>query len=414
MFRPAAVFIGLRYARAQKGSGFVSFINFFSTAGILLGVMALIVVVSVMNGFERELKQRILGLVPQVVLTQSKFIDAAEQANVITQLSQLEHVKGAVPFVESQAIIQSRHKMSGVQLLGIAPSYEQQLTPLANAMVQGELNDLTQQKYAVVISRAMARKLGIGVGSSVRLSVMEGARHTPFGQLPNQRKFQVVGLYQMGSEADLQFVYTNIDDAARMVRQVRGTAEGIRLYLTDAFWAPDVVAQLQQQDIWQDWQIDSWQRSHGDLFAAVSMEKNMMWFMLLLIIAVAAFNIISSLFLIVSNKQGEVAILQTLGLSRAQVTQVFMIQGCAQGLIGALLGTLLGLLLVTNLDAVIASLGIRVVATPGYDAFSLPVDIRYGQICLIALLAVALSFIATLYPARQAAAIKPAEALRYD
>ncbi|MBW8190332.1 lipoprotein-releasing ABC transporter permease subunit [Neiella marina] len=414
MFRPAAVFIGLRYARAQKGSGFVSFINFFSTAGILLGVMALVVVVSVMNGFERELKQRILGLVPQVVLTQDRFVAPDDQPKLIESLAAQAHIKGAVPYVQSQAIIQSRQQMTGVQLLGISPAFEQNLTPLASAMIQGNLNALTSHKYGVVISRAMARKLGVGVGASVRLSVMEGARHTPFGQLPNQRKFEVVGLYQLGSEADLQFIYTSLDDAARMVRQPRGSAEGIRLYLDDAFNAPAVVESLSQQSAWQGWQFDSWRRSHGDLFAAVTMEKNMMWFMLLLIIGVAAFNIISALFLIVANKQGEVAILQTLGLSPNQITQVFMIQGCAQGVIGALLGTVLGVLLVNHLDTVMAFTGIQVVATPGYDAFSLPVDLRYPQIIVIALLAVVLSFMATLYPARQAAAVKPAEALRYD
>ncbi|GGA77562.1 transporter [Neiella marina] len=412
MFRPAAVFIGLRYARAQKGSGFVSFINFFSTAGILLGVMALIVVVSVMNGFERELKQRILGLVPQVVVSQQQFIPHSEQQPLITALSALESVKGVVPFVESQAIIQSSQQMAGVQLIGIDASYEQQVSPLPAAMLEGSIAELADTKYGIVISRALARKLGVGVGQRIRLSVMEGARHTPFGQMPNQRKFTIVGLFQMGSEADLQFAYARLTDTARLIRQAPGSAEGLRLYLTDAFLAPQVVNAIDTN--FKDMEVTSWQQSHGDLFAAVSMEKKMMWFMLLLIIAVAAFNIISALFLIVANKQGEVAILQTLGLSPAQITQVFMIQGCAQGVIGALVGTITGLVVVFNLDAVLALTGIQVVATPGYDAFSLPVDLRYSQIIAIAFMAILLSFVATLYPARQAASIEPAEALRYD
>ncbi|MCM2679938.1 lipoprotein-releasing ABC transporter permease subunit [Echinimonas agarilytica] len=414
MFRPPTLFIGLRYARARKGSGFVSFINFFSTAGITIGVMALIVVVSVMNGFEGELKKRILGLVPQVVLLQQTPIDALTQSRAIETLQQHPNVLGAVPFIESQALVQSSSQMTGVQMIGIDVATEQGVSPLSRSMVRGELSDLTLHKYQILMSRVLASKLGVSVGDSVRLSVLEGARYTPVGQVPNQRRFVVGGLFDMGSEADYSYVYVSMKDAARMTRKPAGSAEGIRLYLTDAFLADTLVGEFSRSTQWQDWIIHSWQISHGDLFSAVKMEKAMMWLLLLLIIGVAAFNIVSALFLIVANKQSDVAILQTLGLTPQQITQVFMVQGCAQGVLGAIMGTFVGLLAAANLDVVLAAARIQVVATPGYGAYSLPVDIQYTQVAAVAALAVCMSFLATLYPARQAASVMPAEALRYD
>lgn len=414
MFHPTPLFIGLRYARARKGNGFVSFINFFSTAGICIGVLALILVVSVMNGFERELKSRILGLVPQVVLSQQEHLTPEQQKHALAEITGLPQVKGAVPFIESQALIQSETEMTGVQMIGLDPNLEQGISPVADSMTVGELSDLTLHKYQVILSQALASRLGVGIGDSVRLSVMEGARYTPMGQVPNQRKFVVAGLFYMGSEADLAYVYISIKDAARMVRTKPGYAEGLRLYLDDAFAANTLVSQLKQQPHWQQWQIESWQKTHGDLFDAVKMEKGMMWLLLLLIIGVAAFNIVSALFLIVANKQSDVAILQTLGLTPGQITQIFMVQGCAQGLLGACLGTALGLLATYNLDWILQTFGISVVPTPGYSAQSLPVDVQFTQVAGMFMLAICMSFLATLYPARQAAAVMPAEALRYE
>ena len=326
----------------------------------------------------------------------------------------MPEVMGAVPFIESQALVQSEKEMTGVQLIGIDVDYEKDISPLASAMVQGELSDLARQKYQIVISQGLAFRLGVAVGDSVRLSVLEGARYTPMGQMPSQRKFKVVGLFNMGSEADLSYVYVHAPDAARLIRQPVDSAEGIRLYLTDAYLANAVVQQLQTNGLWQGWTIHSWQVSYGGLFAAVKMEKGMMWLLLLLIIAVAAFNIVSALFLIVASKQSDVAILQTLGLSPGQITQIFLVQGCAQGLLGALLGTVIGLVVTLNLNSLLKFSEIVVVATPGYSNSSLPVDIQFGQVAWVFVLAVCMSFLATLYPARQAAAVMPAEALRYE
>lgn len=414
MFTPAPLFIGLRYAKASKGNGFVSFINFFSTAGITIGVMALIIVVSVMNGFERELKSRILGLVPQLVLTQQALLSPQQQQVAMNRAAQHTSVTGATPFIESQALIQSESEMTGVKMIGINPEAERGISALSHAMVAGELTDLTKHKYQVILSQALAYKLGISIGDSVRLSVMKGARYTPMGQMPSQRRFVVAGLFHLGSEADLAYVYVGLNDAARMIRTRAGHAEGVRLYLHDAFQAERVSQEFQQSSAWKGWNIESWQLSYGDLFAAVKMEKGMMWLLLLLIIAVAAFNIVSALFLIVANKQADVAILQTLGLTPSQITQIFMVQGCAQGVLGALLGTGLGLLAAMNLDAILHTTGMQVAATPGYSSQSLPVDIQTAQICWIVTLAICMSFLATLYPARQAAAVMPAEALRYE
>ena len=304
--------------------------------------------------------------------------------------------------------------MTGVQLIGIDPEQELGVSPVAQAMTVGTLTELTRHKYQIILSQALAHRLEVGVGDAVRLSVMKGARYTPIGQVPNQRKFIVAGLFHMGSEADLAYVYVAIRDAARMIRTQPDKAEGLRLYLQDAFAADALVSKLRRDPNWQDWTIHSWQKTHGDLFAAVKMEKGMMWLLLLLIIGVAAFNIVSALFLIVANKQADVAILQTLGLTPGQITQVFMVQGCAQGLFGATLGTLLGLLATYNLDWVLQTLGISVVPTPGYSTQSLPVDIQYTQVVGMFMLAVCMSFLATLYPAKQAAAVMPAEALRHE
>jgi len=413
MFQPISLFIGLRYSRSRSRTGFVSFITFFSITGILLGVAALITVVSVMNGFEGELKTRILGLVPQVVIShKNNQFDDWQQ--IREQILTAPHVIKASPLVEMEALIQSKSGLEGIVVQGIMPEYEQQNIVQQN-MVAGSLATLSQQKYQLVLGSALAQKLNVNLGEKVRVIIPNSSVFTPMGRIPVQRNFTVSGIFNVGSQVDDSVAFIHSHAAAKMLRRKGDGINQLRLYLDDAFNAEQVASFLNQQNYIDSSTLDitTWSTSQGALFSAVKMEKNMMWLMLSLIVAVAAFNIVSALVMVVIEKQGEISILQTLGLNRFSVVKIFITQGMINGLWGTLLGLVFGVLLTLNINSIIVFFGVNLFGS-GYGVQSLPTDLHLHNVIIIAVSALTMTFAATLYPAFRAAQTQPAEVLRNE
>jgi len=422
MFQPISLFIGLRYSRSKNRTGFISFITFFSTVGILLGVASLITVVSVMNGFEGELKKRILGIVPHVVVADS---DTTKQGKLPQwrklreQLLAQNHVKKVTPFLSSEALVQSPDNLQGVLLQGIIPEFEQE-NIISEYMVAGSLSSLSEQAYAIVLGRSLANKLKISLNDTIRIVLPNKTIFTPMGRIPVQRTFTVTGIFDVGSQVDDAMVYVHSNYGAKLLRRKGDGIRQLRLYLDDAFNANTVVQELMQStrlkasaDSKQELAYTTWNDSQGALFSAVNMEKKMMWLMLSLIVAVAAFNIVSALVMVVVEKQGEIGILQTLGLSKMGVVKIFITQGMVNGFWGVSLGSLLGVLLSQYLNDFLVFFGVNIFGT-GYAMQQLPMQLEIMNVTVIAASALIMSFIATLYPAFQASNTQPAEVLRNE
>lgn len=402
MFHPVSTFIGLRYLRGRSGDRFSRFVSYMSTAGITIGVMSLVTVLSVMNGFEAQLKGRILGVLPQAIVSEAdgKTPYTETIPDFAKQLSTAAHPE---PIVQSEAVIQSSDNLSAGLLIGIKPSDHD---PIESHLIAGRLSSLQAGKYQVFIGHTLARAMDVSLGDKVRLMVTSASQFTPLGRIPSQRIFTVAGIYNTGSDVDGQLMLTHIDDAARLLRFKKDTITGWRLFFDDPF----VVGELSKQPLPDGWQWQDWRDQRGELFQAVRMEKNMMGLMLGLIVGVAAFNIISALIMVVMEKQSEVAILKTQGMTDRQVLAIFMVQGASSGVIGALFGGTLGVLLASNINALLESAGIALFAVGG----ELPIVINPTQISIVVALAIALSLLATLFPSYRASSVKPAEALRYE
>ncbi|MCG9683199.1 lipoprotein-releasing ABC transporter permease subunit LolC [Vibrio sp. Isolate23] len=402
MFHPVSTFIGLRYLRGRSGDRFSRFVSYMSTAGITIGVMALVTVLSVMNGFEAQLKGRILGVLPQAIVSEvdGKTPYTEQAPDFAKQLSTAAHPE---PIVQSEAVVQSSDNLSAGLLIGIKPSDHD---PIESHLVTGRLSSLQAGKYQVFIGHTLARAIDVSLGDKVRLMVTSASQFTPLGRIPSQRIFTVAGIYNTGSDVDGQLMLTHIDDAARLLRFKKDTITGWRLFFDDPF----VVGELSKMPLPDSWQWQDWRDQRGELFQAVRMEKNMMGLMLGLIIGVAAFNIISALIMVVMEKQSEVAILKTQGMTDRQILAIFMVQGASSGVIGSLMGGTLGVLLANNLNTLLDGAGVALFAVGG----QLPIVINPIQIAIVVVLAIALSLLATLFPSFRASSVKPAEALRYE
>lgn len=426
MFQPISVFIGLRYSRSKNNTGFVSFITFFSTVGILLGVASLITVVSVMNGFESELKKRILGIIPHIIVSDfnankqdSNTVQLSEWQMLRTKLLAQQHVLKVTPFLESEALIQSAKGLKGVLIQGIYPSLEKG-NIINQKMVVGSLEGLSSQPYSVVIGQSLANQLRVGLGDEVRLVLPNKSVFTPMGRIPVQRVFTLVGIFNIGSQVDDAMVYVNARYGAKLLRRQGDGIDKLRLYLDDAFNATEVENRLNLDfnsstlpatPTELQFNMTTWTESQGALFSAVKMEKNMMWLMLSLIIAVAAFNIVSALVMVVVEKQAEIGILQTLGLARSEVIKIFITQGMINGLWGVTFGALLGIMLATNLNSIMLLVGLNLF---GFGVQELPIKLEWVDVVIIVFSALAMSFLATLYPAYKASTTQPAQVLRNE
>lgn len=402
-FYPLSAFIAYRYAKSNKASqtSFVSFINRFSVAGIALGLMALIIVVSVMNGLEGQLKQRILGIVPQI-----------ELSTPLSSEQSINEVTATMRYREAEAVVQSRTDLRGVQLHGIEPSIMMAHTLVANKLEQGRFEYIQPSSFNVIIGRALAVKLEARVGDRLRLMVAGASVYTPFGRMPSQRLVTVVGIFDMGSQMDDKVIYMHLDDVNRLLRDPKGNGISQRFFLEDAFNYLAVVEQLTDKFNVAPSQIRTWRERQGALFDAVKMEKNMMMLMLLLIIAVAAFNIVSALVMVVSEKQGDIAVLLTQGMMPKAIMWIFVLNGLFNGIKGALIGLVLGVAITLTLNDVLALIGANLALAA--DGSGLPIEMDVVQIITITVFSLLLCVTASIYPARRAMKIQPSQALQNE
>ncbi|QIR14739.1 lipoprotein-releasing ABC transporter permease subunit [Shewanella aestuarii] len=409
-----SLYVGFRYWRSRKANAFASFITFFAVTGIFLGVCALIVVSSVMNGLEGQLKNRILGAVPQLtILHESGFEDWQQQIRLLHQEKDLKsEILGVVPSATTQGMLQSAANIAAAQVFGVYPELEQGLSPIISHTYSNAFDELTADSYAIVLGSELARKLNVRVGDKIRLLSGDGVVYSPFGPVPSQRKFVVAGVFEMGSQVDGTVAYVHYQDARKLMRQSPEEISELRVYLDDPFKAaqigPKVIENFNQHGIKvtaRDWRDD-----FGHLFAAVKMEKNMMSLMLSLIVAVAAFNIVSALVMMVVDKTTDVAVLKTQGLTTTSVMNIFIVQGSLNALLGLSFGTIFGVILTLNLNSILNTLGVSILGAGQI----LPVQLSISQLVIIVVGTLLITLIATIYPALRAAKVQPATALRYE
>ncbi len=415
MFRPLEFAIGLRYTRAKRRNHFISFISLTSMLGIALGVTALITVLSVMNGFEKEVRGRILDMVSH--LTVSSFDGRLRGwSDVVMQLKEHPQVIDAAPYVEAQGMLIYGKKVNGTLIRGILPAMEPTVSNVAEKMEQGQLTDLKPGAFEVILGRDLARILRVDVGDKVTM-VTPSANVTPAGVAPRLKRFKVVGIFYVGMyEYDSTLAIIHLDDARRLFR-MQDTVTGVRARLKDLFAAPQVRYELQQSELGTYW-VRDWSSYHANWFRAVKIEKRMIFLLLLLIIAVAAFNIVSTLVMLVTDKESDIAILRTLGATPKSIMGIFMVQGTLIGVIGTILGIIGGISLSLNLDTVVPFIenlfGFRVLDPGIYYISELPSDLHWDDVWLISGVSFLFGLVSTLYPAWRASRTQPAEALRYE
>ncbi len=415
MYKPLELFIGLRYTRAKRRNHFISFISLTSMLGITLGVMALITVLSVMNGFEKEVRERILDMVSHLTIT--KYQDSlAGWSDVVQRVKEEPHVLAAAPYVEAQGMLINGNHVNGSLIRGILPEMEPSVSNVGKSMIEGQLSDLIPGQFGIILGRDLARILSANVGDKVTL-VTPSAQVTPAGVVPRLKRFKVVGIFYVGMyEYDSTMALLHMDDARRVFRLKDGVS-GVRLKLDDLFRAPQVRFDLQNTELGQYW-IRDWSSYHANWFRAVKIEKRMIFLLLLLIVAVAAFNIVSTLVMMVTDKESDIAILRTLGMSPASILKIFMVQGTLIGVVGTVLGIVLGVSLSLNLDTVVPFIeklfGIHFLDPGVYYINELPSDLHWDDVWMIGLVSLSLGVLATLYPAWRASRTQPVEALRYE
>jgi len=414
IFQPLSVAIGLRYLRAKRRNHFISFISLISMAGIAVGVAILITVISVMNGFEKELRERILGMVSHATVStwDRPFEDWSE---LIGNARQNPEVIGAAPFVEQETLLKGRD-VSGALVRGIDPALEPSVSDLDQQMISGSLGALDDERWQVVLGLELAARLGVGPGDPVTIFAPE-IRATAAGVVPQVRRFTVAGIFEAGvHEFDSSLAVVHWKDAQALFRTGQGVT-GVRLEFTDLFRARSIALEL-AESLPAFYRVRDWTQQNANWFRAVQMEKTMMFIILSLIIVVAAFNIISTLVMLVTDKQADIAILKTMGLSPGRVMQVFVVQGMSIGVIGTLLGTVGGIVLALNVESIVAGieqmLNTEFLSADIYYISDLPSDLQVKDVARFSGLALVLSLLSTLYPAWRAGRTRPAEALRYE
>lgn len=414
MFRPLSVFIGMRYTRAKRRNHFISFISLTSMVGLALGVLVMILVLSVMNGFDRELRTRILGMVPHATISANQPI--GDWRALAAQVAQHPEVEAVAPFSQLQGMLTHGGGVQPVLVNAVLPEAEKNVSIIAQHMVRGSLDDLKDGEFGIIVGEITARRFGVNVGDKLTFILPE-ASVTPAGVFPRLKRFTVAGVFKVGAELDSSLALIHVGDAARLSHWPDNQVEGVRLKLKDLFKAPEVAWRIAGQ-LGDDYIARDWTRTHGSLFQAIQMEKTMIGLLLLLIVAVAAFNIISTLVMVVTDKKADIAILRTLGMTPRQIMLVFMVQGSVIGVVGTLIGGVLGVVSALNVTEWVAWLeklvGHKFLSSDVYFINYLPSQLRLEDVVLICTAALSMSFLATLYPAWRAARTQPAEALRYE
>lgn len=416
MFKPLPLYIGLRYTRAKRRNHFISFISLISILGIALGVVALITVLSVMNGFEKELRERMLGMSAHVVIS-SLYDTLAEWQPLLTQLTTYPHVTGIAPFIQGQGMVTYKDNVYGALLQGIDPNYEKSISQVQDKMIVGSLDGLKSGEFGIVIGSELAQSLAVGLGDKVTIVVPQ-ASVTPVGILPRMKRMTVAGIFTIGMhEYDSGFILLHIDDAAKLLRIPDGQIHGLNLKLDDMFIATQVSHQLREQ-LPIGYRANDWTYRHANFFKAIQMEKRVMFIILFLIVAVAAFNIVSTLVMVVTDKQVDIAILMTLGATPATVMNIFIVQGAFIGILGTSLGILGGVSLALNIETLVPAIEsffrVKFLSSDVYYISDVPSDLHWLDVYKIAGMSLLISFFATIYPAWRASRIQPVEALRYE
>ncbi|MEQ1582636.1 MAG: lipoprotein-releasing ABC transporter permease subunit [Candidatus Nitrotoga sp.] len=413
--RPYELFIGLRYTRAKRRNHFISFISLISMLGMALGVAALIVVLSVMNGFQKEIRTRILGIAPHLQISEegNYLVDWQPALQLMAKYPQ---VAAAAPFVNGQGMVSFDQNVQGVMVRGILPQDESKVIDLSDKMKAGSLEALQEGSFGIVLGSDLAHTLGAHLNDKVLLISPQG-QVTPAGMVPRLKQFRVVGIFEIGmAPYDNTLALIHLNDAQKLY-QMGSAISGISARLHDLDLAPQVAIEI-QRILPRNTYVSDWTRQHSNYFRAVQIEKKMMFIILSLIVAVAAFNIVSTLVMAVTDKQADIAILRTLGASPASIMKIFIVQGALIGLIGSVFGVGGGILLSLNIDTVVPfierMLGMHFLSKEVYFISELPSDLQRGDVLIVACFSFLISLFATLYPSWRASRTQPAEALRYE
>lgn len=415
MSRHFEFWIGSRYVRSRSSNGFVSLISAISMLGIAIAVSVLILVLSVVNGFERELQDRLLAMTAHASIEglDGEIVDWRALSDVANDNPR---VHASAPFVDGQALLVFKEQLSGAELRGIDPLAENEVSAVGDTMREGQLSSLQAGSFNVILGVELAAALQVGIGDKVTVNLAEGIV-TPAGVVPRTKRFVVSGLYRVGMyEFDRRLAFINISDAQRLYRK-KNSVTGVRLAVTEIFEAPAIVREvaLQHGEVVL---VSDWTRRHVNFFRSIQITKSILFVILLLVIAVAAFNIVSTLVMVVKDKQADIAILRTIGARPSSILRIFVTQGSVIGIAGTVAGVLIGILLAMNLETIVASLeamlGIKFLAAEVYFISDLPSELRAADVAAIGAIALLLALASTLYPAWIAARTAPAEALRYD
>jgi lipoprotein-releasing system permease protein len=407
--------IGSRYVRSRSNNSFVSLISAISMLGIAIAVMVLIVVMSVVNGFERELKDRLLAMTAHASIegVEGELVDPSGLIDIAVSNPR---VSAAAPYVDGQALLVFEKQLSGAALRGIDPQMEEAVSGIGGVMQSGSLTDLAAGEYNIVLGIELADAMRVGVGDKVTVTLAQGMV-TPAGIVPRTKRFTVSGIYRVGMyEFDRRLAFINITDAQKLYR-LRETVTGVRFAVTEIYEAPAIVREIAMEN-GELVLVSDWTRRHVNFFRSIQITKSILFVILLMVVAVAAFNIVSTLVMVVKDKQSDIAILRTIGARPMSILKIFVTQGGIVGITGTLAGVGLGMLLALNLETIIgffeSALGIKFLAADVYFISDLPSDLQYGDVAMVASIALVLALVSTIYPAWVAAKTAPAEALRYD
>ena len=415
MYTPLSLFIGLRYTRAKKRSGFISFISFISITGIALGIAVLITVLSVINGFHTEMRERILGTVAHINITESN-AQLTDWRTLKELVDQKDYVSGSAPYIEGQVMVVNGSRVSGANIRGILPKYEDSVTSIVKEVVSGDIDKFEKDSFKIILGSKLAAHLGVYVGDKITV-ITPNINSTPLGVVPRFRRFTVEGIFNLDMhQYDRNLAVIGLEDASNLF-QIHNAVTGLRIKVDDLFKAPWHADKL-RDELSKKYFVFDWSQYNSNFFKALQMEKTMLFILMTLIVLVAVFNVVSTLFMVVTDKRSDIAILMTMGMTPTSIRKIFVLQGLVVGTLGIFLGIAGGVLLSLNLESIASGLesllGFKFFKPEVYFISSVPSELHLADVLLVAFTSLILSFLATLYPSSKAAAVRPAQALRHE